>query len=521
MIRAALLLVLILAGLLAVAAPAAAVEVPPDHPIGDFNGDYYSDLAVGVPAEEVGGVYYAGAVNVVYGGPDGLRVEANQLIDQSGDVYGTPQTGALFGSALAAGDFDGDGYDDLAVGAPFYDEGGVRDGGLVVLLYGSPAGLAPREGAFRFLLVRGARYGSALAAGAFDGYVGDDLAVGAPFWTSPRARRTPEVGGVEVLYSSRFGFRRSWWTQGSPGVAQSPDPYDHFGSALAAGDFDHDLHDDLAVGAPGERAVRYGGADRAGVVQVLYGSRAGLTAEGNQLWSQASRRVASSPEEDDGFGSTLAAGDFDGDVYADLAVGAPGEEDDRCASPCPRAGAVHVLYGGEQGLAGTGAALVRPPWSWSPEDFRFGAALAAGDLDGDGADDLAVGAPGWESFAGDTLGQVRLLFGSGAGLGGGRSSDLPNPFPQLLSGYGSALSAADFDGDWTSDLAVGAPAFDVDLKHGVIVAEDGGAAIVFQSIRNEGPAPAGAREWAQGALSLLDLLGTSERGDLFGSALAP
>ena len=73
--RRTIVLLLLLATSLALAGPGAAEVVEPWTPPDDFNDDGYADLAVGVPAEEVNGVFYAGAVNVVYGGPDGLRVE--------------------------------------------------------------------------------------------------------------------------------------------------------------------------------------------------------------------------------------------------------------------------------------------------------------------------------------------------------------------------------------------------------------------------------------------------------------
>jgi hypothetical protein len=501
---------------------AAGVEVPPERPVADFNGDYYGDLAVGVPSEEVNGAEYAGAVNVVYGGPDGLGVEGNQLFTQAGAVYGDPQIGAAFGSALAVGDFDLDGYDDLAVGAPGWDEVTLRDAGLVVVLYGSSEGLIIREGSFLLLLSRGARFGSALAAGGFDRSGADDLAVGAPYWSTRRNPATPEVGGVSVLYGSRFGFSRQWWYQGSTGVAQSPDQLDHFGTALAVGDFDFDGRDDLAVGAPGERVPRYLGADRAGVVHVMYGSDDGLTADRDQLWGQSSRGIASNPEQDDGFGSALAAGDLDHDLYDDLVVGAPGETDDRCPAACSRAGAVHVLYGTETGLRTPRGRILRPPWSQQPTDFEYGSALAIGDLDGDRFDDLAIGVPGWRSEAGLVLGLVRIQFGSGDGLDTQTGYELRVPGGQEATRFGHALSAGDFDGNFVADLAVGAPGFDVAVKHGLIRVEDAGAVEVFYGEDGERPPPAeGAQSWSQGELSILDLLGESERGDLFGLALAP
>ncbi len=114
------------------------------------------------------------------------------------------------------------------------------------------------------------------------------------------------------------------------------------GTALASWDFDADGHADVAVGIPDKRL---GDAFGAGAVLVLYGSPSGLTAR-DQWWTQDSPGVKGASESWDSFGSALAAGDLDGDGYADLAVGAPRE----AVGSAEQAGAVHVLYGAPTGL---------------------------------------------------------------------------------------------------------------------------------------------------------------------------
>ncbi|MEX2395331.1 MAG: FG-GAP repeat protein, partial [Actinomycetota bacterium] len=109
---------------------------------GDFDGDGPEDLAVGVPFEDIGAINHAGAVNVIYGGDGGLSTTGNQLFHQdSTGIDGAAETGDRFGDRLAAGDYNGDGEHDLAIGAPFEDLGSVRDAGVVHVLFGSSGGL--------------------------------------------------------------------------------------------------------------------------------------------------------------------------------------------------------------------------------------------------------------------------------------------------------------------------------------------------------------------------------------------
>ena len=272
-----------------VPAPAAAVSAQDAGGSGnggvraDFNGDGVADLAIGIPHEDTpNGPSNSGAVVVVYGGADGLTGDtpgtpAPQFWSQgTTGVPGSNETGDYFGSSLAAGDFNADGYSDLAVGVPGEDittsGSTVKDMGGVVVIYGSAGGLTTSDPAvpptryFDFTQGSvpmddgtGSALGSSLAAGDFDGDGDDDLAAGAP-------------GFSELIFSGAFRqyqrYEKSgvvWVLQGTAGsgltlagdrlwsyqdIFFTPVAGLELGTALAAGDFNHDGCADLAIGIP-------------------------------------------------------------------------------------------------------------------------------------------------------------------------------------------------------------------------------------------------------------------------------
>lgn len=371
---------------------------------GDFDRDGYADLAVGVPGDQVGhDKVRSGAVNVLYGSKSGLAAKGDQLWSLA-NLPGVPHRWDGFGTALASGDFDGDGYWDLAIGVPGRDEGSAQYAGEARVLYGGPTGLtATRAWAITTsttgvrIPAQGDWFASALAAGDVTGDGRADLAIGAPLGSAR---------GVGVFLGGPGGLSSvgaQWWTQSSPGMDDVFDANDRFGAALAIGDFDEDGHHDLAIGTPNLVI-----ADEFGKVIILPGTEFGLTAIGRQIWDGP---VPGTDEIGALFGFALAAGDFDGDGHADLAVGAPltGE----------RVGSVYVLYGGDGGLDDARAQL----WSQesagvpgtSEDDDVFGAAVVALDFDRSGQDDLAIGAPG-ESAHRMGVGRVTVIDGRAGGL---------------------------------------------------------------------------------------------------------
>ena len=344
---------------------------------------------------------------------------------------------------------------------------------------------------------RGNSFGIDVEAGDFNNDGLKDLAIGLP---------GENGGSVIVVYGSATndglsGEGSQRWRQGDDGISDSSEGQDLFGRALAAGDFNGDGFDDLAIGNPGENDFR-------GSVHVIYGSANDLTGNGNQRWRQGSGPNGELRDDDDTndlFGIALAAGDFDGNGFDDLAVGVVGENGQE--------GVVNVIYGSSGGLTDGG----NQRWRQGNDDNGrlegdgrddrdgFGSELATADFNGDGFDDLAVGVPGENA----SRGAVNVIYGSSGRLSSNGNQSFSQEQDDITggsergNGFGSALVGADFNGDGFDDLGVGLPG------------EDGGSVIVIYGSGNRLTSQ-GNQRWRQGDNGILD---EAEGGDGFGSEL--
>jgi len=419
---------------------------------GDFDNDGFVDLAVGVPGEDLQAIPNAGAVNVLYGSTTGLSGTGGQFFSQdTTGVLGTAEPEDTFGAAVGAGDFDNDGFADLAIGVLAEDPGGAALAGAVNVLYGSAAKLTATgnqqfvqgSGGVLGTAEIGDQFGFVLAAGDFDNDGFADLAIGAPF---EDVGSVFDAGAINVLYGSPARLSVSGdqvFFQGGGGVPGVAEASDFFGAALAGGDFDNDGFADLAIGAPFEDV---GSVFDAGAINVLYGSAAKLTATGDQQFFQGGGGVVGVAENGDAFGVALAAGDFDNDGFADLAVGAVSED----IGATLDAGAVNVLYGSAARLTATGdqqffqgnGGLI----GVAEEGDFFGAALATGDYDNDSFADLAVGVPFEDVIGVLDAGAVNVLYGSAGRLSGAGNQ-------QFFQGNGGVLGTREEGDAFGSSLA--------------------------------------------------------------------
>ncbi|MDT0380207.1 FG-GAP and VCBS repeat-containing protein [Streptomyces sp. DSM 42041] len=402
------------AGLLAVPSAEAAPSAVPSGQ-SDVNGDGYGDLVTGSEAT-VSGAEHAGAIVVNTGSSRGISSGRNQIVSQnSAGVPGASETNDRFGSALATGDLNDDGYTDVVAGTPREKVGGDVDGGTVAVLWGSTSGLAGGTTLSDPAPTAHDHFGNRLAVGDFDGDGRPELAVGTSdenVWIfdgiskagagshrelstaiapgSPDYYRSLAVGDFDGDGSDDLVVGGRYDEDGSfdgaalvhPGAGGAYTVLPDEAPVATTGDFDGDGHDDLLLGSPDENAVT-----------AYPGGTEGLRASVRRTLTQDTPGVPGVTEPSDYFGEGVAAGDVDGDGYDDVAVGAEYET----VGSVPNAGSVVVLRGSADGLTGTAAQAVHQgtkgvPGVNEPYD-RFGPDVRLTDTNGDGNADLAVGAP--------------------------------------------------------------------------------------------------------------------------------
>jgi len=440
--------------------------------VGDFNDDGIDDLAV-ADREHPNLVRVFFGTAWVVGQPVGLpfAMETITLPTVPGTTLGPPV-------ALVAGDFghDASDDDDLAVGVPG-DSFSTDNAGAVFVfdrVIGGGWSLIDtiRQGydGYPGISEAGDHFGAALAVGNFDQNDLPDLAIGIPGETTSGQASS---GTVYIVYQGVGGLYPASveaFYRGYNGLTGAPNANEQIGFALAAGDFNGDSVDDLAVGIPGTTCAGY---VNAGSVMVLLGrdDLDGLDAAGVSYWNQTHAGVLDDCEANDRFGSVLVAGNLDatliGDpVTADLAIGVPGETIDGVAL----AGAVNVLFGSSSGITATGDLFLHegilPGGSLGAG--AFGARLAAGRVN-EGVlthDSLLVAAPLASVGAIATAGSVWVIPSSAGALAPDRAERFVVT-PQYAAwpaanadGFGAQLAVGDFNGDSDNDIAIGVPGSD-------------------------------------------------------------
>lgn len=447
--------------------------------LADLTHDTFLDVVVGIPGEDSGGVSNSGRIALTRGSSAGASPQNLPDSMTAASFGGTVTANGRFGQTVVGGDFNGDGFSDLAVGAPGQNK--------VFISYGT-------LGPFQTLSGSG-DFGAALAVGDFNNDGRKDLAVGAPLSVRDvPGRANVAAGAVHVFYGAAAGLSGLPQTidQGSlPLVADAgaEEAGDRFGDTLAAGDVTGDAIADLAIGVTGEDVA---GVTNAGMIHVIAG------VAGQQLpLSQATARDARAlPAPYNGlqanaeFGEALAIGDFRGGSLAprELVVGVPHQDVNGQAD----AGLIAV-FSGRSPLLTSGSPLgsdvrvltITDVGGTSAAGNRFGQNLAVGNFSGDSIKDLAIAAPGAAVDGVAGAGEVYLVlgskgtqtaftpigFGSGAGLNAGTAQRINQSHVGLGNDFetndhfggsftfpsANTLAVGDLDKNGFDDLLIGTP----------------------------------------------------------------
>ncbi|MFD6173764.1 FG-GAP repeat protein [Streptomyces coeruleorubidus] len=479
--RTLLLATALTTGLLTALPATAATAAPATGPKADFNGDGYGDVAFAAPYAKVDGKGMAGYVAVVYGGSTGLDPAKRTVVSQNtAGVPGAAEAEDTFGDALAVADLNGDGYTDLAVGSSGEDVGTDTDGGSVTVLWGSASGLKNGTSVKDPAVSGHDHWGRLLTAGDFDGDGKKDLAVGTgsshayvirggftTTGTTGAAKRvnTPETaysvdamkagdtnadGRSDLVLTYRVRLDSSESGSWSKGVAYlgSPTGPDtsvprplNGGTSLALGDIDGDGYDEIALGNVFTKDDDHSGS-LGGEVVVIRGSEGGPVNGDAPMaeLTQASTGVPGADEANDGFGGSVSIGDANGDGYGDLAIGVVFED----VGTLEDAGSTVLMNGSASGVSRTGGrtltqATAGVPGTAEAMDY-FGSDVLLADVTKDGRAEFTVSA----GFEDEGIGAVTALRGSATGpVTAGARSFGPGSLGQTRSygAFGTGLTS--------------------------------------------------------------------------------
>ncbi|MDF3026962.1 MAG: repeat protein [Fluviicola sp.] len=391
---------------------------------GDVNGDGYSDVIVGAHQYD-NGQTDEGAAFIYHGSSGGIGTSAITTLESN-------QANAFFGTSVSnAGDVNGDGYNDVIVGARQYDNG-QSDEGAAFVYHGSLTGISSTASSVLEGNVASANFGRSVSVAGdvnADGY--SDVIIGAHTCTNGET----DEGRIFVFHGSSGGVNTA-----ATSTIESNQAGAFMGfSVSGAGDVNGDGYSDVIVGA-----YQYdNGQTDEGRAFIYHGSSGGInttaavTLENNQVSSSF------------GF-SVSGAGDVNGDGYSDVIVGAyqydNGQTDE---------GAVVVYHGSSGGINSTAAATIE---SNQASAFMGSSVSGGGDVNGDGYSDIVAGAYLYDNGQTDE-GAAFVYHGSSGGINTTAGSTIESNQTSAYLGY-SVSGAGDVNGDGYSDIAIGAYNYD-------------------------------------------------------------
>ena len=443
---------------------------------GDINGDGYDDIIISAPWASLGGRTYAGKTYVIFGESFPSTPYTIDLETQSADIsiYGADYKD-YSGYAVASGDVNGDGFDDIIIGAHGADPGDPSraNAGETYVIFGFSIpwtviidlSTTPAD-----ITVCGDNDGDvsgySLASGDVNGDLYDDVIIGAHYADPPGGT---DAGKTYVIYgSSSPDSKIDLSTESADITVCGAAAEDYSGLAVASGNVNGDEYDDIIIGAA--YADPPGGTD-AGESYVVFGNDFSppVVIDLNDVPSPADI-IVYGDDADDISGRSVASGNINGDCYMDIIIGAP------CADPLvgEKAGETYVIFG---------SSFPSPPYTidlgtqsaditvyGDDEDDWSGWVVASGDINGDECDDIIIGA-GWaDTPGGSNAGETYMISGGGAfitahGLGGkswikefsllARDRGSFKAFGAVNSQGEVHLAVGDVDADGLDEIAAG------------------------------------------------------------------
>ena len=436
---------------------------------GDINGDGLDDFIIGAYRADVNFSASAGKIYVVFGSNEGIRASTNlsTLDGTNGFVVNGNNTSYQIGKTLSSGDVNGDGIDDVIIGAPFAE----TERGHVYVVYGKssfPAsiGVGSLSGTVG-LTIKGiggnSQAGTSVSSGDINNDGIDDIFIGA---SKADPNEVNSAGQTYVVYGSN-SFSSTFFISdldGTNGFTINGNANTiSSGGDVSSGDFNNDGIDDVLIGAIGAKS---GGVTKGGAF-VLFGKSTAFTTtielsslDGNNGFS------IFGISESDTFGSSVANGDVNGDGTDDLVIGAENLE-----IPWTKAGEAYVIFGkssyassldlssldGTNGFKLTGITI----------QDRAGIDVTSGDVNGDNFDDIIVGAPEADAGAINKAGATYVVFGKSSFAASISFSSLNGTTGFAITGaaaddeVGFANSVGDFNGDGVDEIFIGVENEDV------------------------------------------------------------
>ena len=493
---------------------------------GDINGDGFDDFIIGADGGDPNGNSRAGESYVVFGSGAGFSAsfDLSSLDGSNGFVInGIDASDASGGSVSGAGDINGDGFDDLIIGASSADPNGNNNGGESYVVFGTGAGfsasfdLSSLDGSNGFVIngIDASDFsgGSVSGAGDINGDGFDDLIIGAG-GADPNGNS--HAGESYVVFGSGAGFSASFdlsSLNGSNGfVINGIDEFDNSGvSVSGAGDVNGDGFDDLIIGA---FDADPNGNSGAGESYVVFGTGAGFSADFDLSSLNGSNGFVINGV--DGFdfsgASVSGAGDINGDGFDDLIIGAPSDGAPGSPGATTISGESYVVFGSASGfsasldlssLDGSNGFVIN---GVSVGDESGISVSSAGDMNGDGFDDIIIGARRGDPNGNDFAGESYVVFGTGAGFSAsldlsnldGITGFVINGIDEIDISGNSVSSAGDINGDGFDDLIIGALGA---APNGNI---DGGESYIIFGSADFGPTPPVSSDFETAALSYIE-----------------